>query len=669
MNIEFNKHGVYMCFGLSEKEELLLLCVSDKKQDIKLPEKNVELLTALELEMCGFNPSNHHGPKHMGGCKPCILKYKSHKESDYDIVFYLESDYVTAELHYDFFEDSTAVRAYTVITNVSKEPLGIEYVSSFSMYGFGIESIVMFYNTCVNEFEIRECSPEALGYSKNGYWDRITMSNTGSWPSKESLPMGCVKSDDKTILWQIESNCSWTWEISKAAGLNYLKLSGPSERENSWLKELMPQESFKSTSAAVVVTSDGFDKAIAEMTKYRRHIAYRAQKDKNSPVIFNDYMGLLWGDPTTEKEIPLIDMAAKIGAEIYCMDAGWYADGGWWETIGEWEVCEKRFPGGMKKVFDYIHEKGMKAGIWLEPECIGINCPILDKFDDSCFFVRHGRRVIDNGRYQFDYRNKKVVDYMNSVVDRLIDTYGIEYLKLDYNIEIGSGTEVNASSFGDGLLQHSDAYLKWIDGISERHPGIIVENCSSGGNRMDYKSLSHTSLQSITDRHLLDDMAHISAMSAVGILPEQAAVWCAPKVNNTKNENAALMVNAMQRRLHLSGETASLDKENYELIEEAIKVYKQNRNLIDKLVPFYPLGLFTREDDIKCCGFKNEDVAYISVTNLSDEQKDIKIPLGLAKYTSATLVYPKTLDYEIDLCEDVLSIKLPARSGANIELN
>ena len=89
----------------------------------------------------------------------------------------------------------------------------------------------------------------------------------------------------------------------------------------------------------------------------------------------------------------LIDRAAELGCEYYCMDAGWYADGTWWETVGEWKEEKKRFPNGIKKVFDYIKSKGMHPGIWLEIEVIGINCPILNEFNDDCFFVRHGKRV------------------------------------------------------------------------------------------------------------------------------------------------------------------------------------------------------------------------------------------------------------------------------------
>lgn len=71
---------------------------------------------------------------------------------------------------------------------------------------------------------------------------------------------------------------------------------------------------------------------------------------------------------------------------------------------------------GMGEVFDYIRQKGMKPGIWLEPEVMGINCPILYKFTDDCFFTRHGKKVIDHGRYHFDFRNKKVTDFLNGVL-------------------------------------------------------------------------------------------------------------------------------------------------------------------------------------------------------------------------------------------------------------
>ena len=93
---------------------------------------------------------------------------------------------------------------------------------------------------------------------------------------------------------------------------------------------------------------------MGELTKYRRLIRRKNTDNKRLPVIFNDYMNCLWGDPTAEKEYPLIDAAKKAGCEYFVIDAGWYADGFWWDEVGEWEVSKKRFPDGLKPVMEYI---------------------------------------------------------------------------------------------------------------------------------------------------------------------------------------------------------------------------------------------------------------------------------------------------------------------------
>ena len=126
--------------------------------------------------------------------------------------------------------------------------------------------------------------------------------------------MACFYTPSKkeAMLWQIESNTAWNWEISDTGSLLYLRLCGPSEYYNGWWKNLKPGDSFESAKVAVSFEKD-FDSALAEMTKYRRLIAHRVESDRYHPVIFNDYMQCLNADPTTEKLIPQIDAAAGAG--------------------------------------------------------------------------------------------------------------------------------------------------------------------------------------------------------------------------------------------------------------------------------------------------------------------------------------------------------------------
>ena len=184
------------------------------------------------------------------------------------------------------------------------------------------------------------------------------------------------------LFWQIEQNGSWHWELSDVGGHFYLQLSGPSEIESHWYKNLAPNKSIESVKCAVGSVTGSFDKAMGELTKYRRKIRRRNKDNQRLAVIFNDYMNCLWGDPTAEKEFPLVDAAAEAGCEYFCIDAGWYADGFWWDEVGEWKESRKRFPNGVKEVADYIRKKGMIPGLWLEIEVMGIKG--MRQEEDGC---------------------------------------------------------------------------------------------------------------------------------------------------------------------------------------------------------------------------------------------------------------------------------------------
>lgn len=157
-------------------------------------------------------------------------------------------------------------------------------------------------------------------------------------------------------------------------------------------------------------------------------------------------MNCLSGDPTTQKEIPLIDAAAEAGCKYYCIDRGWYSDGTWWDGVGEWLPSAKRFPDGIQGRLGYIRHKNMIPGLWLEIEVMGVACPLATRVPKEWFFQRGGGLVIDHGRYLLDFRHPGVRAHADAVMDRLVREYGIGYVKIDYNVNAGSGTELGADS-------------------------------------------------------------------------------------------------------------------------------------------------------------------------------------------------------------------------------
>lgn len=657
-----HKCGIYLQLCTDAEDRLLIKHIGITKED----GSENRYFTPTEVFISGENPNDHHGAKHTGGSLNRFA-YESYDENEHELVFYMRDDNVRIAQHYEFYDGIRAIRAYATVENISDHKVGMEYISSFCMYGFDIKRLWLCHNAWCRELQWYGYSPEELGYNHINAFStkRISVSNTGTWSTKEYMPMGIIDTGSESVFWQIEHNGSWNFEISDISDRNYLKLSGPSERENGWWKALKPGEIFETVKTAICFADD-MDGALREMTRYRRKIAYRSMQDIDLPIVFNDYMKCLSANPTTKRELPVIDAAARLGAEIFCMDAGWYADGTWWETVGAWEVCEKRFPNGMREVFDAIRQRGMQPGIWLEPEVIGIHCPILERFTDDCFLMRHGKRVIDHGRYHLDFRSKKVTEFLDGVVDGLIRDYKIAYFKFDYNIDGGIGTEVNSDSFGDGLLQCQDAYLRWIDGIYQRHPGLIIENCASGGMRMDYRSLSHCSVQSVSDAEDYKPIAAISAMAGTAVILEQAQIWVVPMRTHTVDEITFNMVNAIFCRPSLSGEAHLLSDAQFAALKDGVEFYRSIRSEIPGLIPFYPCGAAHFGDNWMVSGFYGDGHDYIVVKRFGGSAR-MEIPVLDGRYQTAECVYPKRENAAV-LRGECLDVTLPENAAAVIRL-
>ena len=121
-----------------------------------------------------------------------------------------------------------------------------------------------------------------------------------------------------------------------------------------------------------------------------------------------------------------------------------------------------------------------------------------------------------------------MIEHVNGIMSRLVEGYGLGYIKMDYNINAGPGTDHDADSLGDGLLEHNRAYLEWVDALFVRYPHLVIENCASGGLRMDGALLQRHSIQSSSDQTDYKKTAAIAVNAVSACTPEQCAVWSYP---------------------------------------------------------------------------------------------------------------------------------------------
>ena len=411
------------------------------------------------------------------------------------------------------------------------------------------------------------------------------------------------------------------------------------------------------------MSSKGFDFALEEMTHYRRKITRENRSDKKLPVIFNDYMNCLWADPTTEKELPIIDAAAALGCEYYCIDAGWYTDENWWYKVGEWEPSKTRFPNGLKELTDYIRSKGMIPGIWMEIEVMGTQCFIAsEKLGKGWFFERHGKASLDRDRYQLNFRNPEGRTYTRAAIDRMIQEYGIGYFKIYYNINTNIGTDYNSDSYGDGLLEHNRAYLAWIDDIFATYPDLVIENCSSGGMRIDYAMLKRHSIQSTSDQTDYLKYASIAANAPSALTPEQSAIWSYPLSDSTREQTIFNCVNSCLMRIHQSGHMGVLAEDKKDIVKEKFKYYREIRKEIPQSIPFWPLGLASDGDDWMSLGLKMPSRTVLAIWHVKGNDT-VELPLPALKGQSikARIAFPENdmkCEYSWNSEKGILTVKM-----------
>jgi alpha-galactosidase len=494
---------------------------------------------------------------------------------------------------------------------------------------------------------------------------RFGITSVGTWSSGTYLPMGAVvnRRTGHAWAWQAEHNGGWHWQVGECirreAGREaighgrageartgaYIAILGPTDSEHQWDVTLAPGESFTTVSAAVAVSGDGLDSALGRLTAYRRAIRRPHPDHRRLPVIFNDYMNTLMGDPTTERLLPLIAAAAAVGAECFCIDSGWYAepDEGWWDSVGTWKPSAARFPGGLGKVLDRIRAEGMVPGLWLEPEVVGVRSPVASRLPAEAFFTRRGRRVAENGRYHLDLRHPAAVKHLDEAIDYLVGDLGVGYLKLDYNVNGGPGTDVGGLSAGGGLLAHNRAHLDWLDAVLGRHPDLIIENCASGGMRTDYALLARLQLQSTSDQQDFLRYPPVMAAAPAAITPEQAASWAYPQPGFSDKEIVFTLCGTLLGRVHLSGHIDQMNDAQRRLVADAVDVYKRIRDGLPDALPFWPLGLPGWYDSWLALGMRAPTATYLLVWHRDGDLAEVTLPVPHLRGTAVApeVLYPR----------------------------
>lgn len=504
-----------------------------------------------------------------------------------------------------------------VIYNITDKPLRVSHLSSFYREDVAPD----FHNKDVlihicnfawqGEAQWTTLTPYELGVypvAKHAFShiDK-TIQSIGSWSTHKYYPILIVedKTDKKVWYFELESSSSWSFELGVIRddnGISCLSVdcTATSENNNGFYKVLEPNEGYE-TPAVLYGEAESFDEAVLSLLKYKRKNGKRLDE---LTVCFNDYMNCLWAMPTREKLVPLIDAAANVGAELFCIDDGWFIRNGNGTDFGDWIENDSLFgEDGFKSIIEYIKSKNMIPGIWLELETAFCYTSI-SKIAPDAILTRCGLPIGEERQF-LNFGCKAVTDYLYDRVKFLYDI-GIRYIKNDYNHSTGVGCD-GEGSFAAALIENNRNFFKFIDKLMADMPDLVIENCGSGAMRCDNGTLKHFHLQSTSDQEIFTNTPSIIRGMQACMPSEKMGIWSFPfpavykyrlDINSAYTEEyykemadgAQTIFNmacAFFGIMTLSGHIEKCDDYNLSLIKKGIEAYKNGRDFILESLPVF----------------------------------------------------------------------------------
>jgi alpha-galactosidase len=185
----------------------------------------------------------------------------------------------------------------------------------------------------------------------------------------------------------------------------------------------------------------------------------------------------------------------RLVPEQFWLDAGWYTGcgwdkekGGWWQNVGNWTVDKERFPRGLKPVADAVHETGAKFMVWFEPERVSPGSMIDREHPEWLIKIKGS----DN--YLFDLGNKAALNWLTELIANLIKNEGIDNYRQDFNFDPMPYWTANdkPDRIGISEIRHIEGLYSFWDSLLGRFPNLLIDNCASGGRRIDLETTSRS---------------------------------------------------------------------------------------------------------------------------------------------------------------------------------
>lgn len=547
--------------------------------------------------------------------------------------------------------DGDVTRCYTVFENTSKEDITIDMLSSFCVDN--IDADVLHRATSFWSAEGKLLSQKLTDLNMEPSWNKHgtrieKFGQIGSMPVRKWFPFVALENSKTGDFIGAQIYCASSWQIEVYRTADPVSMAGglADFDYGHWCKVIAPGESFTSP-IAVVAKGHSLAEVCDRLVKAQNPRI--SDVDKDLPIIYNEYC-TTWGNPTLENIEKICKSLQNTKVKYLVIDSGWYKqpDKYWWDTIGDWNESPELFPNGIKEMTDLIKSYGLIPGIWFEFEKAATLSQLYTKTEH--LLKRFGEPITVDGQRFLDMRDDWCIDYLSDKVIDFLKKNGFGYIKVDYNDTIGVGCD-GAESLGEGLRQSVLGTQKFFKKLADEIPSLVIENCSSGGHRLEPSMMELVSQASFSDAHECKSIPVIAANLHRLIRPEQSQIWAVLRAADDVDRVNYILNSTFLGRMCLSGEIFDIGTESWDAVHKAIDFYDEVKHIIKN-------GM-TTVIDINCNDYNNLTEYQAVLREYGDEallvvhtfekcsENSIDCELNLNKYLSGYKIV-STFGSELD---------------------
>lgn len=400
---------------------------------------------------------------------------------------------VEVKLFYETYDRENIIKTWSEISHQEKKPVVLyNYASSLLHLNARQYWLTEFSGDWAEEVRINE---QQLSFGK-----KVIDTKLGTRANMFCSPFFILSLNQKaqenegeviigTLAWT--GNFRFTFEIDQNNGLRVLSGINPYASEY----ELKPDEIFRTPEFIFTYSSQG--KGVASRNFHDWARTYQLKDGMGSRLTLLNNWEATYFDFNEEKLIALFNEAKKLGVDMFLLDDGWFANkyprSSDRQGLGDWEETHDKLPNGIGKLVSEATAKGLKFGIWIEPEMVNPKSELYEKHKEWVIHLPNREEYYFRNQLVLDLSNPEVQDYVFGVVDHLMTKYpGIAYFKWDCNSPI---TNIYSPYLKE---KQSHLYIEYVRGlynvlkrVQEKYPDVPMMLCSGGGGRSDYEALKY----------------------------------------------------------------------------------------------------------------------------------------------------------------------------------